>query len=96
MERGNGGLHLEIEVNREHKIVSVWLCKSDRESVAVHTVLKQMHETCKKNGYTVAQFHSGGEELYDTLRELYRYNRRRAQELPNHTGSNQGLKQIQC
>ena len=21
MERGNGGLHLEIEVNREHKIV---------------------------------------------------------------------------
>ena len=61
MERGNGGLHLEIEVNREHKIVSVWLCKSDRESVAVHTVLKQMHEKCKKHGYTMAQFHAGEE-----------------------------------
>ena len=58
MERGKGGLHLEIEVNREHKVVSVWLCKSDRESVAVHTVLKQIHDKCKKHGYMIFHFKS--------------------------------------
>lgn len=94
---GEGGLPVEIIVQEQGKLVTVWLNRKEQENSALRERLKSLYAGYAEKKYTVAEFLSGGEELYHNTRDLLLYNRRKLAEaevqrekleaLPGNTGS---------
>ena len=88
---------MEIIVQEQGKLVTVWLNRKEQENSALRERLKSLYAGYAEKKYTVAEFLSGGEELYHNTRDLLLYNRRKLAEaevqrekleaLPGNTGS---------
>lgn len=88
---------MEIIVQEQRKLVTVWLNRKDQENSALQEQLKSLYAGYAEKKYTVAEYHSGGEELYRNILDLLLYNRRKLAEaevqreklaaLPGNTGS---------
>lgn len=72
---------MELNVHDNTKIVEVWLTNAEKNDPAVQTRLNDLYAKYKEKKYTVAVFHSGGGDLYQSTRELLAYNKRRCAEL---------------
>lgn len=62
---------MEINIDDENKIVSIWCAKSEKADTAVKAIQKV--KQYKK--YTVAVFHSGTKDLYEGTKNLLRHNK---------------------
>lgn len=97
---------MEIKVNHEMKLVTIWLTKAEQEDAALRESLRGQYRYYKEKKYMVAQFHSGADDVYGITRDLLLYNRKRLAQLetqrekipgaPNLSGSYSGGVQVQC
>lgn len=71
---------MELNVHDNTKIVEVWLTNAEKNDPAVQTGLNDLYAKYKEKKYTVAVFHSGNGDLYQSTRELLTYNKRRCAE----------------
>ena len=71
---------MEIFVQEQGKLVTVWLNRKEQENSALRERLKSLYAGYAEKKYTVAEFLSGGEELYRNTRDLLLYNQRRQAE----------------
>ena len=72
---------MEVRVHEDMKLVEVWLTRQEQADTAIREQLQQMYQDYKSRRYMVAQFHSGGGDLYSLTRDLLVFNRRRIEEL---------------
>ena len=72
---------MEVRVHEDMKLVEVWLTRQEQADNAIREQLQQMYQDFKSRKYMVAQFHSGGGDLYGITRDLLIFNRKRIEEL---------------
>ena len=72
---------MELKVHDNTKIVEVWMTNAEKNDPAVQARLKELYAKYKEKKYTVAVFHSGGGDLYQSTRDLLAYNKRKCAEL---------------
>ena len=72
---------MEVRVHEDMKLVEVWLTRQEQADNAIREQLQRMYQDYKSQQYMVAQFHSGGADLYAITRDLLIYNRKRIEEL---------------
>ena len=75
---------MEINVNENTKIVSVWLTGTEKRDAALRERLKPMYRRYHKEKYLVAVYESGEqslESLKSLTSDLLCYNRKRLAEL---------------
>ena len=94
---------MEVRVHEDMKLVEVWLTRQEQADNAIRKQLQQMYQDYKARKYMVAQFHSGGSDLYAITRDLLIFNRKRIEELalaleksPDITSSYCPTLPIQC
>lgn len=73
-------MRLEIHVHDDHKIVEIWLDRSELANAQVHETLRPLYQEYGGKKYTVAVFQSGAEDLYEQTHQLLLYNRTLAAE----------------
>lgn len=69
-----------MTVDRENKLVSVWLTQAESQDTAVQAQLEPVYRSYRQQKYTVAVYHAGREDLYQNTLDLLRFNRRRSAE----------------
>ena len=72
---------MEVRVHEDMKLVEIWLTRQEQADNAIREQLQQMYQDYKSQKYMVAQFHSGGSDLYAFTRDLLIFNRKRIEEL---------------
>lgn len=72
---------MEVRVHEDMKLVEVWLTRQEQADSTVREQLQQMYQDYKSRKYMVAQFHSGGGDLYAITHDLLIFNRKRIEEL---------------
>ena len=72
---------MEVHVRDDMKLVTIWLTRAEQEDTAIREQLKALCADYKAKKYMVAQFHSGGGDLYAITRDLLIFNRKRIEEL---------------
>ena len=72
---------MEVRVHKDIKLVEVWLTRQEQTDAEILKQLRQMYQDYKSRKYMVAQFHSGGGDLYAMTRDLLIFNRKRIEEL---------------
>lgn len=72
---------MEIEINHQSKLATVWLSQAERDNPAVNARLDALCRDCKSKKYMVAIFQSGSQELTDQTSGLLIHNRRRAAQI---------------
>ena len=94
---------MEVRVHEDMKLVEIWLTRQEQADNAIREQLQQMYQDYKSRKYMVAQFHSGGSDLYAVTRDLLIFNRKRIEELalaleksPDITTSYSQALPIQC
>lgn len=71
---------LEINVDKEKKMVDIWLTKAEKNDEKLKESLKEVYKKYSEQKYMVAVFMSGEQDLYENTRDLLLYNRRRMAE----------------
>ena len=71
---------MEINMNHDKKLVTVWLTNSEKSDPQIKRELQQIYDTYKKKKFLVAVFESGSGDLYENTRDLLLFNRRRLAE----------------
>ena len=71
---------MEINMNHDKKLVTVWLTNSEQSDPQIKRELQQIYDTYKKKKFLVAVFESGSGDLYENTRDLLLFNRRRLAE----------------
>ena len=61
---------MELKVHDNTKIVEVWMTNAEKNDPAVQARLKELYAKYKEKKYTVAVFHSGGGDLYQSIHDL--------------------------
>ena len=77
---------MELKVHDNTKIVEVWMTNAEKNDPAVQAKMKELYAKYKEKKYTVAVFHSGGGDLYQSTRDLLAYNKRKCAELAAQRG----------
>lgn len=72
---------MEIHLNQVAKLAEVWLTSEDQKNAQMQGQLKSMYQDFKKQGYFVAVFQSGSQDLYRQTSDLLCYNRKRLAQL---------------
>lgn len=72
---------MEIHLNQPAKLAEVWLTNADQENTQLQGQLKSMYQDFKKQGYLVAVFRSGNQDLHRRTSDLVCYNRKRLAQL---------------
>lgn len=67
---------MEINVDKEKKMVDIWLTKAEKNDEKLKESLKKVYKKYSEEKYLVAVFMSGEQDLY----EMLLYNRRRMAE----------------
>ena len=65
---------MEIEVKDEEKRVNIWLTRAESHDQALLESLKPIYKKYKDKKYLVAVFHSGKENMKESIRDLLIYN----------------------
>ena len=68
---------MEIDVNRNAKLLCLWLTNAEKNDAALRERLKPLYRMYREQSYAVAVFESGREPLEALTGELLRCNRRR-------------------
>ena len=71
---------MEINSNKESKLVDIWLSHEDQSSQDIQERLQNIYRRCLEEKYTGAVFYSGRQGLAEETGALLRYNRRRSAE----------------
>ena len=71
---------MEINVDKEKKMVGIWLTKAEKNDEKLKESLKEVYKKYSEPKYLVAVFMSGEQDLYENTRDLLLYNRRRMAE----------------
>ena len=94
---------MEVRVHDDMKLVEIWLTRQEQADDAIREQLQRMYQDYKSRKYMVAQFHSGGGDLYTITHGLLIFNRKRIEELavqlekgPDITTSYSQTLPIQC
>lgn len=105
-QRKNGGLFLVLQEHEDTKLVEVWLSREEEKDEALRRRLKELYQNYRSRKFTVAEYHSGTEPVYELTRDLLLYNRKRIAELenrnekssenPNLSAGYSGTLPIQC
>ena len=72
---------MEVRVHEDMKLVEIWLTRQEQADAALREQLQRLCQDYKSRKYMVAQFHSGGGDLYAITRDLLIFNRKRIEEL---------------
>lgn len=72
---------MEIHLNQDKKIAEVWLTNADQKNSQLQDQLKNIYKDFKKQGFLVAVFRSGTQDLYRQTADLLCYNRKRLVQL---------------
>ena len=72
---------MEVKVHEDLKLVEIWLTRQEQTDDTLREQLQQIYQDYKARKYMVAQFHSGGADLYAFTRDLLTFNRKRIEEL---------------
>lgn len=72
---------MEVHLNQGKKIAEVWLTNADQKNSQLQEQLKTMYTDFKKQGFLVAVFRSGTQDLYRQTADLLCYNRKRLAQL---------------
>ena len=72
---------MEVRVHKDIKLLEVWLTRQEQTDAEILKQLRQMYQDYKSRKYMVAQFHSGGGDLYAITHDLLIFNRKRIEEL---------------
>ena len=72
---------MEIEVKDQEKRVNIWLTRAESHDQALLESLKPIYKKYKDKKYLVAVFHSGKENMMESIRDLLIYNKTRLREL---------------
>lgn len=72
---------MEIHLNQGKKIAEVWLTNADQKNSQLQDQLKNIYKDFKKQGFLVAVFRSGTQDLYRQTADLLCYNRKRLAQL---------------
>ena len=72
---------MELKVHDNTKIVEVWMTNAEKNDPAVQARLKELYAKYKEKKYTVAVFHSGGGDLYQSIHDLLAYNKKKCAEI---------------
>lgn len=75
------GTAMEIHLNQAAKLAEIWLTNADQKNTQLQGQLKSMYQDFKKQGYLVAVFRSGSQDLYRQTADLLCYNRKRLAQL---------------
>lgn len=71
---------MEINVDKEKKMVDIWLTKAEKNDEKLKESLKEVYKKYSEQKYMVAVSMSGERDLYENTRDLLLYNRRRMAE----------------
>ena len=67
---------MQIDVHKERKLVCIWLARLESEDAGIQEKLKNLYAQYKQQGYLVAVYHSGDQDLQEMTSALLQYNRR--------------------
>ena len=65
---------MEINVDKEKKMVDIWLTKAEKNAEKLKESLKEVYKKYSEQKYMVAVFMSGEQNLYENTRDLLLYN----------------------
>lgn len=71
---------MEMNVRDDKKLVEIWLTNAEKIDPVLREGLKEIYAKYKAKKYMVAVFESGKGNLYENMRDLLLYNRRRSAE----------------
>lgn len=71
---------MELNVRDEQQLVEIWLTKAEKKDQELRAGLKDIYDMYNKKKYLVAVYESGEKDLYENVRELLVYNKRRSAE----------------
>ena len=71
---------MEMNVRDEQQLVEIWLTKAEKKDQKLRAGLKDIYDMYKKKKYLVAVYESGEKDLYENVRDLLVYNKRRSAE----------------
>ena len=71
---------MEMNVRDEQQLVEIWLTKAEKKDQELRAGLKDIYDMYKKKKYLVAVYESGEKDLYENVRDLLVYNKRRSAE----------------
>ena len=71
---------MEMNVRDEQQLVEIWLTKAEKKDQELRAGLKDIYDMYKKKKYLVAVYASGEKDLYENVRDLLVYNKRRSAE----------------
>lgn len=72
---------MEINLNPGAKLAEVWLTNADQKDTQLQEQLQSTYRDLKSQGYLVAVFRSGSQDLYRQTTDLLCYNRKRLAQL---------------
>lgn len=75
-----GWFYLEMNVRDDQKLVEIWLTNAEKIDPVLREGLKEIYAKYKTKKYMVAVFESGKGDLYENMRDLLLFNRRRSAE----------------
>ena len=87
---------MEVRVHKDIKLVEVWLTRQEQTDAEILKQLRQMYQDYKRRKYMVAQFHSGGGDLYAITHDLLIFNRKRIEELAVSLEKGPDISTIYC
>ncbi len=67
---------MEVKSDSSSKTVEIWLTQAESRDAAIQARLKPFYKKYKAQGYTVAVFHSGTQDLATATSDLLCYNRK--------------------
>ena len=71
---------MELNVRDEQQLVEIWLTNAEKNDRELRAGLKDIYDTYKKKKYLIAVYESGEKDLYENVRDLLVYNKRRTAE----------------
>ena len=71
---------MEMNVRDEQQLVEIWLTKAEKKDQELRAGLKDIYDMYTKKKYLVAVYESGEKDLYENVRDLLVYNKRRSAE----------------
>jgi len=72
---------LDVKYQHDKKLCTVWLTNTEKHDSALRESLHPLFIKNKAKGYLTAVLESGGQNLYDSVRDLLSYNKIRIAEL---------------
>lgn len=68
---------MEMKRDSGSKTMEIWLTHAESQDAALQAQLNPLYKAYKAQGYTVAVFHSGAQDLATVTSDLLCYNRKR-------------------